>query len=162
MTNAVYYVWDREIWYSYTDVSKERPATTRVCHCCWSFMYVTFAISLRLLLLICSLVTSLVVGFQDNTEICELKCTHSKNYVGQTRNIWILWFCGVTADGVWFDEWMYWSLIHTTRRYKHLESNRHSSNHWDGNRSRSACGTNGQLRCRAGGHISFKLPVWTL
>jgi hypothetical protein len=30
------------------------------------------------------------------------------------------YFRGVTRDGVWIGEWIYWPLIHTTRNYKQL------------------------------------------
>jgi hypothetical protein len=33
-------------------------------------------------------------------------------------------FRGVTIDGVWIGEWIYWPLIHTTRNYKHLQRHR--------------------------------------
>jgi hypothetical protein len=42
------YVWGREFWYNYTDMSKERAASIRVCRYYWSVIYVTFNVSLRL------------------------------------------------------------------------------------------------------------------
>jgi hypothetical protein len=49
-----------------------------------------------------------------------------------SRNI-LSWFMGVTIDGVWTGEWIYWPLVHRTRNYKHLQRYRWSTqftNHW--------------------------------
>jgi hypothetical protein len=45
---------------------------------------------------------------------------HSQYYLKRSL-MSILSRIGVTVDGVWIGEWIYWPLIHTTRNYKHYK-----------------------------------------
>jgi hypothetical protein len=46
----------------------------------------------------------------------------SINFMLETLNI--VTIKGVTIDGVWTGEWVYWPLIHTTQNYRQLKHRR--------------------------------------
>jgi hypothetical protein len=48
---------------------------------------------------------------------CALTCT----ILALRSHVIILSHVGATIDGLWIGEWIYWPLIHMTRKYKQLQ-----------------------------------------
>jgi hypothetical protein len=68
--------------------------------------------------------------FQSQVVVSGISCLRDRLLMPSSFSTQILknmnyyhYYChdwGVTIDGVWIGEWIYWPLIHTTRNHKHL------------------------------------------